>query len=229
MVDLVFRAKRVLSRILDRKKKDRLRYWYYNNYHGLDIGIGSRIAGDISDISSSTQIGRYTNIQPHTEIRGSNKVTIGNFCSIADHVRFQSSNHSMNKLGMNYRLYNQYLDAGLPERDEEGITVGHDVWIGKGATILPGVTIGSGAVVGAESVVTKDVEPYEIVAGVPAENKGYRFDEETITVLMEVEWWTWDIDMIKDDKELFTGDVTSVLDELKVYANQDSRGSAGAS
>lgn len=74
--------------------------------------------------------------------------------------------------------------------------LGNDVWIGYEAVILSGVTIGDGAVVGARAVVTKDVEPYTIVGGVPARPIRRRFDEETIGELRRIQWWNWERERI---------------------------------
>ena len=71
-------------------------------------------------------------------------------------------------------------------------TVGHDVWIGHGAVILPGVTIGNGAIIAAATVVTRDVPAYAIVGGNPGTVLRYRFDETTIQRLQQLEWWAWD-------------------------------------
>ena len=70
--------------------------------------------------------------------------------------------------------------------------VGHDTWIGHGVTILPGVTIGDGAVVGSGAVVTKDVEPYTIVAGVPAKFMRRRFEPQIAARMQALAWWDWD-------------------------------------
>ncbi|MBR9754169.1 MAG: CatB-related O-acetyltransferase [Gammaproteobacteria bacterium] len=71
--------------------------------------------------------------------------------------------------------------------------IGSDVWIGQNSIIRRGVTIADGAIVAANSVVTKDVLPYEIVGGVPASHIRYRFSQETISKLIEVKWWEWDL------------------------------------
>lgn len=78
-------------------------------------------------------------------------------------------------------------------------TIGNDVWIGWGVLIKGGVTIGNGAVIGARSVVTKDVPPYAVVAGVPAKVIKYRFEQEKIDLLQQLQWWDWDIDQIYEN------------------------------
>jgi len=79
---------------------------------------------------------------------------------------------------------------GYPHTKGE-VVIGSDVWIGQDALILSGVTIGHGSVIAARSVVTKDVQPYSIVAGNPARHIRFRFPEETIRSLLEIAWWDW--------------------------------------
>lgn len=75
----------------------------------------------------------------------------------------------------------------------------NDVWIGYEAVILSGVTVGDGAIIGTCAVVTKDVPPYTIVGGVPARYIRRRFNEETVTRLMELKWWEWSDEKIKEN------------------------------
>lgn len=82
--------------------------------------------------------------------------------------------------------------------------VGHDVWIGLGAVVLPNVTIADGAVIAAGSVVTQDVPPYAIVGGNPAQVIAYRFKQSLIQELLELRWWDWSIDRINRNIPLFT-------------------------
>jgi acetyltransferase-like isoleucine patch superfamily enzyme len=90
----------------------------------------------------------------------------------------------------------------------------HDVWIGHEAFILPGVTVGTGAVVAARSVVTKDVEPYSVVAGVPAKIIRKRFDSDTIDKLLDSKWWEFSPWQLKgvavDDIEEFLAHVKAI-------------------
>jgi serine acetyltransferase len=79
------------------------------------------------------------------------------------------------------------------------ITIENDVWIGSKSTIMSGVKIHNGAVVGANSVVTKDVPPYAIVAGNPAQIIKFRFDVDQIQALQEIRWWNWDEEKIKKE------------------------------
>lgn len=98
--------------------------------------------------------------------------------------------------------------------------VGNDVWIGGGAIVLSGLRVGHGAVIGAGAVVTKDIEPYSIVAGVPARKIGMRFDAETIDQLLRIRWWDWPLEkIILHKKLLFEVKMSSeVLDKLNELA-----------
>lgn len=86
--------------------------------------------------------------------------------------------------------------------DNKGdIVIGNDVWIGYEAVILAGVTIGDGAVIGARAVVTKDVAPYTVVGGVPARPIKKRFSDGTIQRLLELRWWDWPEERIRENLE----------------------------
>ena len=89
------------------------------------------------------------------------------------------------------------------EAFDELIEIGSDVWIGTNAVILSGVRIGDGAVVGAGAIVTKDVEPYEIVGGVPARHICYRFSKEMIVSFLRIKWWNWSLSKIEENIGLF--------------------------
>lgn len=127
------------------------------------------------------------------------RLLIGKFCSIACGAKFlfNSANHTMDSLST-YPFPLFFEEWELEKKgvakswDNKGdIIIGNDVWIGYEAVILAGVTIGNGAIIGARAVVTKDVPPYTIVGGVPAKPIKKRFDNKTISELLDIQWWNW--------------------------------------
>ncbi|MDE5763719.1 MAG: CatB-related O-acetyltransferase [Ruminococcus sp.] len=93
--------------------------------------------------------------------------------------------------------FQQLIGGGNPDAGQKELCrIGNDVWIASGAQILHKVTVGDGAVIGGGAVVTKDVPPYAIVAGVPARIIKFRFDENTINELLSLKWWDWPQDVI---------------------------------
>lgn len=118
-------------------------------------------------------------------------VTFGNYCSIADGVKIFRANHPMNTFTTHPIFYNPIM--GHVEKDllvRPILEIGNDVWIGANVIILPSVRkIGNGAIIGAGSVVTKDVEPYSVVAGNPAKFIKNRFKDSIIDSLEKSKWW----------------------------------------
>lgn len=125
--------------------------------------------------------------------------TIGKFVSIGALVGINPANHPWQRAAQAHFTYRswQYFETIADEAEEfekrraQRVTIGHDVWIGRGAIVLPGRTIGNGAVVGAGAVVTKPVEPYTIVAGNPAKPIRRRFSQAAIDGLEALGWWNW--------------------------------------
>jgi acetyltransferase-like isoleucine patch superfamily enzyme len=122
---------------------------------------------------------------------------IGCFTSIANGVVIGGGRHPMEWVGMSPVFYEgrDSVKAKFCTHSREAprrTSIGHDVWIGRSAILLPGVSVGHGAVVGAGAVVTKPVAPYAIVAGNPASLLRYRFSEDTIARLLAAQWWSMD-------------------------------------
>jgi len=161
-----------------------------------------------------SQIGSWTELGPHTSLVESTfddysytaghasiiYTDVGKFCSIAAHVRINPGNHPMERVTQHHLTYRR-VQYGFGAMDDEAFfewrraarcVIGHDVWIGHAATIMPGVQVGIGAVVGAGAVVTRDVAPYHIVVGVPARPFRMRFSAEIIEQLLRIAWWEWD-------------------------------------
>ena len=110
------------------------------------------------------------------------KCKIGKYCSVADNVKvFLGGNHRVDWITT--------FPFNKTSSSRGDIIVGNDVWLSHGVTIMSGVTIGDGAVVAANSHVVCDVEPYTIVGGNPAKYIRHRFENEIITLLMELKWW----------------------------------------
>lgn len=134
---------------------------------------------------------------------------IGSFCSIANNVVIGGSMHPMEWVSMSPVFYmgkdSVKMKYSEHDRDPQIVTtIGHDVWIGSRAIIKQGISIGTGAVVGMGSVVTKDVEPYAVVAGCPAKTIKMRFEKEIVDSLLASEWWYMSDDELKHCAETFT-------------------------
>jgi virginiamycin A acetyltransferase len=140
------------------------------------------------------------------------RLVIGRYCAIARGVKFimNGANHRLS--GFSTYPFNIFSDdwarvTPLPEElPFKGDTVvGHDVWLGYKALIMPGVNIGHGAIVAARSVVTADVPPYTIVGGNPARVVKPRFDESTVSRLLRIAWWDWDAARVTRHLEQIVG------------------------
>jgi len=143
---------------------------------------------------------------------------LGRYCSIAEGFRVAGTRHPMEKLSTSSFMYDTLFtiiganitdhatdgkyDGFISNPQDETLEIGHDVWIGGNVTVLPSIKIKHGAVLATQSVVTKDVPPYAIVGGNPAKIIRYRFDQDTIDALLELEWWNYNfVDFEKIDKE----------------------------
>lgn len=167
-----------------------------------------------SHLDGNIKIGRFSSLWgPNLDIiTGKQNVIIGNFCSIARNVSFQTFNHNHKKLTTYFIGQNFFNENWENERVSKGdIIIENDVWIGSHCVVLGGITIGNGAVVAANSVVAENVPAYSIVAGSPAKVISYRFDETSIQELLELQWWNWPISKILENKHLFESEWNSNL------------------
>ncbi|RXP61845.1 antibiotic acetyltransferase [Lutibacter sp. HS1-25] len=176
-----------------------LKYGISNTVFGKNNCIGESV------MISNSKIGDYTYINNNTVIQDT---TIGKFCSIGENVRMVLGTHPINFVSThpafysNNKQFKTFSDKTYIE-EFKGVTLGNDVWVADGAVIMGGVTIGNGAIVAARSVVTKDVEPFSIVGGVPAKHIKYRFDKETIDKINNLEWWNWDESIFLEKFKIF--------------------------
>lgn len=132
--------------------------------------------------------------------------SIGRFCSIADDVRVVGMHHPTKWVSTNPFLYRPDRnftadEVPLPKESRlknRAVEIGHDVWIGESVRLLRPVKLGHGCVIAAGSVVTKNVPPYAIVAGVPARVLKYRIDERLIPAMLAIRWWDWPVETLRE-------------------------------
>lgn len=191
--------------------------------HGF---VGAHIKGPFS-FESGARANKGVMIYPHVTMgRGSymnggtirEHTTIGRYCSIGRDVMIAPRDHPTHTLTTSPLVYRSaWRRSTDPTRSaRSGKTeIGHDVWIGDGATILRGVKVGTGAVIGARAVVTKDVEPYTVVAGVPARSIRQRFTDDISQRLLASAWW-----MLPEPAllSLDMGDIESCLARMETLA-----------
>ena len=150
-----------------------LRCWFAKRW-GVEVGLYSYGCFDPWRVPARTRIGRY--------------------CSFAKTARLLDANHPLEALTVHPYIYERKF--GLIEHDlidPPWLEIGDDVWISHNATITPGCKkIGRGAVIGAGAVVTADVEPYSVMAGLPARRLRWRFDDATIAAIEASRWWELD-------------------------------------
>lgn len=154
-----------------------------------EIGRGSRLA--------HVTVGAYSYCDRFCDLANAR---IGKFCNIASHVRIGATDHPLDRASLHHFLYRSasYWDdaedelAWFDKRRRRVAHIGHDTWIGHAAQIKPEVTVGHGAVMAAGAVVTRDVAPYMIVAGVPATPLRARLPTDLARRMMALAWWDWD-------------------------------------
>lgn len=173
----------------------------FNQYIHPSCRIVKSRVGEYVDLFANTMLMEST-IDDYSYTAGNVHVVysdIGKFCSIANSTVINPGNHPMWRVTQHHCTYRR-IQYGFDTTDDQEFfnwrrqhkcILGHDIWIGHGAVILPGVNIGTGAVIGAGSVVTKDIPPYAVAVGVPAKVIKKRFDEATIDKLLASEWWNW--------------------------------------
>lgn len=181
---------------------------YQIKYWGKHLRIGYK------SIASNTRFGKYNWLTHDVIIQNSTlgdftyvsnnsvilEAEIGKFCSIGPNVRIAPGKHPTHKIvsthpaiysNPSYCLKNfSIIDRHNPNRK---VKIGNDVWICANVVVADGVTVGDGAIIAANSVVTKDVQPYSIVSGVPASHVRFRFEKDEIDFLMKSKWWEKDL------------------------------------
>jgi hypothetical protein len=168
-----------------------------------------------------SRVGRYSSIGRYTKVADAD---IGAYCSISWDCTIGAEAHPLSHLTSHVFPWAPGV-GGNPPRPSgprpwpgpvQQVTLGNDVWVGANAVVLSGVRVGDGAVIAAGAVVTKDVAPYTIVAGVPARRLRDRFPPSLVARLLPLRWWTLPDGVIREHIHLFRVPLTDVvLDELE--------------
>jgi virginiamycin A acetyltransferase len=152
---------------------------------------------------------------------GPERLVIGRFCAIASGVRFvmAGGNHadlgpSTFPFGIFGEGWTDTMDLVMSAPSRGDTVVGHDVWLGYQALVLPGVTIGHGAVVAAASVVTGEVPPYAVVAGNPARIVRRRYEDEDVERLLRAAWWDWPIELVTEHARTIMAGTPAELERI---------------
>lgn len=153
----------------------------------------------------NSEIGDFSYINNDSQVKNT---SIGKFCSIGPDVKIILGKHPSTFVSSHPVFYADNKPfATFSDKlyiEEFGhVTIGHDVWIAEGVVIPSTVKIGNGAIITSRSVVTKDVEPYSIVGGIPAKHIKFRFDENIVDIINQSEWWKWDVEILKKNFKLF--------------------------
>ena len=183
---------------------------------GFEIGRFSWLSCDLDVSDNDVRIGHSSYC-----LSDMSHASCGNYCSIGKGSDIGLSQHPVDRLTTHPATYVPdawpFDSFPIHRRPYDGtwrpVAIGHDCWIGSGARIMGGVSIGTGAVVAAGAVVTHDVPPYAIVAGVPAKVLRYRFGPETIKALLTSRWWECDIQGW--DADVDWSDIPSLLARMQ--------------
>jgi len=182
----------------------------------------------------------YTSIDKTTNINGkpllisseNSKIIIGKYCAIAENFTIMTLNHDYNYPALQGKLFKKIFneppfygrhpgELNNPpnkERTKGDVIIGNDVWIGMNVYISSGITIGDGCCIGANSVVTKDLPPYTICVGTPCKPVKNRYNDEIQSFLMNLKWWDWTDEKIKNNKNFFYLNLNTVknISEIEI-------------
>lgn len=177
------------------------------------------IVGDYTYYDDETDVRNFEkNVLYHYDFIG-DKLIIGKFCQIASDVQFLMNGMFHMKDSFSTYPFSIFskecaekypADAKFPFKGDT--VIGNDVWIGYKAKFMPGIKVGDGAIIGTDALITKNVGPYEIWGGNPAHLICKRFPDDIIELLLNVQWWNWNINDIEKNVDIL---ISSDVERLK--------------
>ena len=180
-------------RIGYKTKLSNVKFGQYN-WTGRNVSIENSTIDDFSYISSNSVL---------------SECEMGKFCSIGPNVMIAPGKHPTNTIVSTHpAIYSNpsYCLKNFSDKDYHNpfrkVKIGHDVWIAANVVIADGTNIGNGSIIAANSIVTKDVEPYSIVGGVPAKLIRKRFSPDQINFLNKIKWWDKDFEWLEQNAGL---------------------------
>jgi acetyltransferase-like isoleucine patch superfamily enzyme len=185
-----------------------------NSFYNIEIRKTNLI-----ESSKNIKVGKFSFFNKNLIITGDEYVSIGSFCSFGKDITVYTSNHDTNYPSTQGFIYRKYFKVNHPgevkinpskSRTKGPVLIKNDVWIGDGVKVMSGVTIGNGACIAAGSIVTKDIDDYSIVAGVPAKRISFRFNENIRQQLLDLNWWDWSDTKIENNKAFFSTDLNTI-------------------
>lgn len=213
--------KKIRNRFLQRKLEKEKNVFISGNpkVHSNSIFAGNNVIANGARITNCI-LGKGTYVGTNTIL---DKTKIGNYCSIAKNVSQAIGNHpttgfvtthpaffsTRKQAGFTYVNENYFEEISYTDKSKQYVNeIGNDVWVGANVLLLNGVKIGNGAIIAAGAVVTRDVEPYAIVGGVPAKLIRYRFEKKKIEEIENSKWWEWEETKIKENINWFRNGVS---------------------
>ena len=168
----------------------------------VEIGYSCSINSEVV-INNNCRVDNYSYVNSGTKL---GYVSIGKFCSIGSDCEIGMQNHPIGFISTSPRTYGPksiFNNSAHYNEFESLVIIGNDVWVGSKVIIMQGVIVGDGAIIGAGAIVTKNIEPYSIVAGAPAKEIRKRFSKKEIEFLQNLKWWDKSISDLESIEDLF--------------------------
>lgn len=196
---LEFKKRKYLKKYKNQKLSLGSNVTIHNTAFGNHVHLGDNV------VINNSSINNYSYVNSGTVIY---RTKIGKFCSIGPNVKFGLGIHPTNLISThpafysNNKSFKTFADK-VYFKEYGSINIGNDVWIGSNVTIMDNVNIANGAIIAAGAVVTKDIDPYTVVGGIPARQIKKRFDDEDIKKLLEIKWWDMEGEWYENNFKLF--------------------------